>query len=608
MTCLTQRSAALLIRCLFLLQGFVVARTAEAATYYVATSGDDTHDGMSPERAWATVTHAGTLAAAGDTVYIKAGKYLDEEVVIENSGTEAAPIIFQGYTDTPGDSPDPQYSPGVPLDSTVLPVLEAVSPGLQTYPGTAIGLWDRSYVEIRNIGVTLYQHGVFPQRSNHIVIENVYAVDLGVTSNQGAGIWVYDCSEITIRHCVVEDASMTNYDLMMIRNSVVEDCRSYAETAEEGAVTDYHIVIIDGQDNVVRNCEAENLHSENTDAHPGHGIGIKDFAKADGYPNPHSENNQIVDCVAINTYENFFVAHEAHDNEFIGCSAINDRERQDQSYASIIIRDGAHHNTFREFRGKGARSAVIFQETIEGPDGAEQVVSNNTIVNSTFIDSVKGIELWSADENTLTNCVFDGVGSWVFVRFPFERVGHGNRCRNSIVTNITGDLFLADEGSQERFAFTYTDFWQNSFGVPEGEGNVGLDPLFTNAAENDYHLRSRVGRWDPASETWAQDSETSPCIDLGEPTDDYAEEPCPNGARINLGAFGNTKEASLSSSTETCIPGEGPESDSGSDAGCSCRTRNARGTVGGLSCLACLALGIAARRSKRWRDQQNWRH
>ena len=42
------------------------------------------------------------------------------------------------------------------------------------------------------------------------------------------------------------------------------------------------------------------------------------------------------------------------------------------------------------------------------------------------------------------------------------------------------------------------------------------------------------------------DSETSPCIDAGDPSSDYTLEPKPNGDRINMGAYGNTPQASKS--------------------------------------------------------------
>ena len=45
---------------------------------------------------------------------------------------------------------------------------------------------------------------------------------------------------------------------------------------------------------------------------------------------------------------------------------------------------------------------------------------------------------------------------------------------------------------------------------------------------------------------WVTDDVTSPCIDAGDPASDYANEPAPNGGRINLGCYGNTAEASKS--------------------------------------------------------------
>ena len=62
----------------------------------------------------------------------------------------------------------------------------------------------------------------------------------------------------------------------------------------------------------------------------------------------------------------------------------------------------------------------------------------------------------------------------------------------------------------------------------------------------DYHLRSQSGRWDPNSEIWYIDANTSPCIDAGEPNSDWTAELWPHGRRINIGAYGGTPEASMS--------------------------------------------------------------
>jgi hypothetical protein len=87
------------------------------------------------------------------------------------------------------------------------------------------------------------------------------------------------------------------------------------------------------------------------------------------------------------------------------------------------------------------------------------------------------------------------------------------------------------------------------------------DPLFANAAGHDLHLKSRGGRWTGSG--WVTDAVLSPCIDAGNPASAYDNEPAYNGGRINLGAYGNTVQASktaadtaISNGSVTYIPGQ----------------------------------------------------
>jgi hypothetical protein len=48
---------------------------------------------------------------------------------------------------------------------------------------------------------------------------------------------------------------------------------------------------------------------------------------------------------------------------------------------------------------------------------------------------------------------------------------------------------------------------------------------------------------------WVKDDVRSPCIDAGDPNSDWTEELWPNGHRINMGAYGGTRQASMSLST-----------------------------------------------------------
>lgn len=96
-----------------------------------------------------------------------------------------------------------------------------------------------------------------------------------------------------------------------------------------------------------------------------------------------------------------------------------------------------------------------------------------------------------------------------------------------------------------------------------GQGNINIDPMFVMPGywhdngtpyrteddvwiDGDYHLMSKVGRYEPVSGNWIQDDFTSPCIDAGDPTSFIGSEPAPNRNRINMGAYGGTEQASKS--------------------------------------------------------------
>ncbi len=75
-------------------------------------------------------------------------------------------------------------------------------------------------------------------------------------------------------------------------------------------------------------------------------------------------------------------------------------------------------------------------------------------------------------------------------------------------------------------------------------------PTFTQVMGYDVHLRSYGGTW-KGGEYITYPQQLSPAIDAGDRRSDYAREPeVPgfggNGHRVNLGAYGNTPEASLS--------------------------------------------------------------
>ncbi|NQV34440.1 MAG: SUMF1/EgtB/PvdO family nonheme iron enzyme, partial [Phycisphaeraceae bacterium] len=85
-----------------------------------------------------------------------------------------------------------------------------------------------------------------------------------------------------------------------------------------------------------------------------------------------------------------------------------------------------------------------------------------------------------------------------------------------------------------------------------GTGNTTADPCFALSGEyGDYHLQSAFGRYDPNEmdpnvPVWVLDQVTSPCIDMGDPGSPFDSESIANGYRVNMGAYGDTKDASRS--------------------------------------------------------------
>jgi hypothetical protein len=80
---------------------FATASAQAATTYYVATTGNNGADGLTPSTAFKTVAFAVGRVAAGDTIQVRGGTYA-ESVTISRPGSAAQWITLQPY---PGETP-----------------------------------------------------------------------------------------------------------------------------------------------------------------------------------------------------------------------------------------------------------------------------------------------------------------------------------------------------------------------------------------------------------------------------------------------------------------------------------------------------------------------
>ena len=79
----------------------VQAGMAQAGTYYVATTGNNSNSGTST-KPWRTVAYAASKMVAGDTTYVRGGTYREGLIRFTRSGTSSAPIKL---LNEPGQSP-----------------------------------------------------------------------------------------------------------------------------------------------------------------------------------------------------------------------------------------------------------------------------------------------------------------------------------------------------------------------------------------------------------------------------------------------------------------------------------------------------------------------
>ncbi|UCG56544.1 MAG: right-handed parallel beta-helix repeat-containing protein, partial [Phycisphaerales bacterium] len=183
------------------------------------------------------------------------------------------------------------------------------------------------------------------------------------------------------------------------------------------------------------------------------------------------------------------------------------------------------------------------------------------ITGNTARDGGGGMLVFDQSSATVSNCIiarnrsfaFGGGGIWC-------GQSSATTVRNSIIWGNTapqGNEISVRKGSTNA-ASTLTISYSNVGGgkakvnvesgciLDWGDGNIDADPRFADPNEDDFHLKSQAGGYDPNTETWVKDHATSPCIDAGDPMSSLGPEPFPNGGVVNMGAYGGTSEASKS--------------------------------------------------------------
>lgn len=171
--------------------------------------------------------------------------------------------------------------------------------------------------------------------------------------------------------------------------------------------------------------------------------------------------------------------------------------------------------------------------------GGFPIVANNVIAHNSGYTS-GGLSNWYALSAIVNNTIVHNRPNGLYLESTDMWFWESAPILNNIVWG--NEIFMEESVWSSEYDIRFNDIQ----GGWKGRGNIDIDPCFADPENRDYHLKSQAGRWDPESESWVVDAETSPCIDAGDPDSPIDDEPAPHGDRLNMGAYGGLWQASKS--------------------------------------------------------------
>jgi len=350
-----------------------------AATYFVATNGDDSNPGTEV-KPWKTLSKSSACANPGDTVRIKAGEYyVGSQWSVTKSGTAEKPITYQGYggevritnsTIIPPTSwkhvKDAIYSTTEAKGGTIfrgdLPVhgpdrlkptirsVDQMIPNSQFTSDNALYVWLADGSHPRD-SVMRASPGsvVVPKRCQHIVFD-------GLTVEYGhRGISVDYSDHIMVRNCTIRSISFTGVGAA----AVIERCLFQ----KIGSNRWEHAIYTGVAGTVIRNCVFEEIS----------GAGIHLYT---------GEDKKGGNC-------------EFSGNVFRKPRKLTSRDPSKPYYEDIIAWGAGGHKIYNNvFYGEGKRGGISLNS------------NNNQVFNNTFVGSTYAVGF---GEGKTGNRVFNNI-------------------------------------------------------------------------------------------------------------------------------------------------------------------------------------------------------
>jgi hypothetical protein len=482
----------------FVLLLMALSTTQIAAQHvYVDADASAANPNGSVQAPFPTITQALTQAQAGDTIRVAGGTYTGRLLLDQNVG-----VVLQGGFE-PGTfaTRDVQRYESRIQGSPEFAVIE-----IQYFGGPD----NPQHYEIEGFTIEGGQRGILAQNFLSggwpvlIIAHNIIRNNTGLTGSNDYGGGVASASMLLqLRGNHIHNNSSgksagfsvqlnnPNYEVL-IEDNIIENNQIYSDHGAGGGVQIYRGTI---RGNIFRNNHILESYGW------GGGL-IIDGNRFEGF------SDEVFITLSGNTY----IQNSAPSGG-----------------GGLFIDEGANVRMYNERivlnRSLSSRNGGLLVDGPRGTSMARTEIYNTTIAGNTGADWNQGhaITIEGGSHVIANNSIF-----W----------------QNTSSDNSVD--FYVESGST--LDVNYSIFQTGS----AGDGAIVLrnsfqqDPLFANLSEGDVHVRSAGGRWDSLLEDWVIDSVTSPAVDAGDPDAPFDLEPDPNGGRVNLGAYGNTPQASKS--------------------------------------------------------------
>ncbi len=541
-----------------------------AVCYVDAETGDDAQHGQSWATSWQSITHALTNVAQNATINLAAGTYSAD------LSSESFPLMVQmsGLTVI-----------GTNRDTTIIDarngsrILSAINKGSLNFSGVSflngsLGSGD---------GAGLYLPGCHVTVSNcafgNNMISNTTIARGGAIYSAGGTLEVVD-SVFTSNAIANASSSGQGGAICYAGNSlVVRGCRFEADSV---SITIYKngyggAICSVGATAVITNCQFTNCYVL--------------YAKGDYSASRYggavylSGGNAQLDlcgfdlCAAKSSggggiaYGGAICAASVNPLTIAHCTASNSYASGGDIRGGVLYCSGTT-GSVSDCSLDSIGVAPNYAETIRLDGSARMALSNIYLLNnsgqgiyvsSSFLTAwnveiansrTQGVYVTGAGSYVaLTNCLVahswsDGIllaGGTVAVVNCTIVTNTGWGITNAGALTVKNSIAWANASGGIRTNATTTISYTDSQEALAGAGNMNANPLFVDIVNSNYHVMSLAGSWRGGG--WTNDAQMSPCIDAGEPASGsaYALEPKPNGGRVNMGAYGNTEQASRSS-------------------------------------------------------------